>query len=390
MLASTLLSFSMAVSDGGWDQPPHRWQRNVDPGRDGGQRERPRPREGGAHARSWPLVNPRERPATMRIPLSVLDLAPITRGGAATDAIAASVALARRAEETGFQRVWYAEHHNMPSIASSATSVLIAHVGAHTSSIRLGAGGIMLPNHSPLTIAEQFGTPDAMSPGRIDLGLGRAPGSDQNTMYALRRDDRSADRFPQDVLELQAYLAGETRVPGVDAVPGNGSNVPLYILGSSMFGATLAAALGLPYAVASHFAPGMLEPAVAAYRQEFRPSAQLDRPYVIAGINAIAADTAEEARQQLEQIRRIREVGLFGRGRSFPDEEADLLLESPAGRHIEQMLTHSAVGTGAEVGEYLEKFAKQADPDELIVAFQSPTTQQRLRSVTLTAESLTD
>jgi luciferase family oxidoreductase group 1 len=324
----------------------------------------------------------------MRIPVSVLDLAPIAPGATATDAIAASVALAQRAEETGFGRVWYAEHHNMPSIASSATSVLIAHVGAHTSRIRLGAGGIMLPNHSPLTVAEQFGTLDAMYPGRIDLGLGRAPGSDQNTMYALRRDERSADRFPQDVLELQAYLAGETRVPGVDAVPGKGSNVPLYILGSSMFGATLAAALGLPFAFASHFAPAMLEPAVAAYRQEFRPSAQLAQPHVIAGVNAIAADTVEEAQEQLERIRRIRAVGLFGRGRSFTDEEADLLLESPAGRHIEQMLTHSAVGTGAQVAEYLEAFAKQADADELIVAFQSPTTEQRLRSVTLTAEAL--
>src|SRR3954462_4300202 len=324
----------------------------------------------------------------MRIPVSVLDLAPITPGGSATDAIAASVALARRAEEAGFQRVWYAEHHNMPSIASSATSVLIAHVGAHTSRIRLGAGGVMLPNHAPLTIAEQFGTLDAMYPGRIDLGLGRAPGSDQNTMYALRRDERSSDRFPQDVLELQAYLAGETRVAGVDAVPGKGSNLPLYILGSSMFGATLAAALGLPYAFASHFAPAMLEPAVAAYRQEFRPSEQLDRPYVIAGVNALAADTSEQAQEQLQLSRRFRAIALFGRGQSFTDEEADLLLESPAGRHIEQMLTHSAVGTGAEVGEYLEAFAKQADADELIVAFQSPTTKQRLHSVTLTGDAL--
>jgi len=324
----------------------------------------------------------------MRIPLSVLDLAPITPGGTATDAIAASVALARRAEESGFRRVWYAEHHNMPSIASSATSVLIAHVGAHTSSIRLGAGGIMLPNHSPLTIAEQFGTLDAMYPGRIDLGLGRAPGSDQNTMYALRRDERSSDRFPQDVLELQAYLAGETRVPGVDAVPGKGSNVPLYVLGSSMFGATLAAALGLPYAFASHFAPQMLEPAVAAYRAEFRPSAQLDRPYVIAGANVIAADTMADAQQQAERIRRIRAVGLFGRGRSFTDEEADLLLQSPAGRHIEQMMTYSGIGTPDVVRDFLEGFAKTADADELIVAFQSPTTEQRLRSVSLTAEAL--
>src|SRR3954468_20015709 len=166
----------------------------------------------------------------MRIPLSVLDLAPILRGETVGSSIAASVALAQAAEEHGYRRVWHAEHHNMPTIASSATSVLIAHVGAQTSSIRLGAGGVMLPNHSPLTIAEQFGTLEAMYPGRIDLGLGRAPGSDQNTMYALRRDPMSADSFPQDVLELQAYLAGQTRVAGVDAIPGKGSNVPLYIL----------------------------------------------------------------------------------------------------------------------------------------------------------------
>ncbi|MGY1808816.1 LLM class flavin-dependent oxidoreductase [Blastococcus sp. SYSU D00669] len=325
----------------------------------------------------------------MSIPLSVLDLAPIARGSTVGESIAASVALAQRAEETGWDRVWYAEHHNMPSIASSATSVLIAHVGAQTRSIRLGAGGVMLPNHAPLTIAEQFGTLEAVYPGRIDLGLGRAPGSDQNTMYALRRDERSADRFPQDVLELQAYLAGESRVPGVDAIPGKGSHVPLYILGSSMFGATLAAALGLPYAFASHFAPQMLEPAVAAYRSEFRPSAQLDRPYVIAGVNVLAADTTEDAQRQLAETRRVRAVGLFGRrDRSYTDEEADLLLQSPAGRHVEQMLTHSAVGTRDEVRDFLEGFAKQADADELIVAHQSPTVEQRLRSVTLTAEAM--
>src|SRR3712207_1714351 len=213
----------------------------------------------------------------MSIPLSVLDLAPISKAQTPGESIAASVALAQQAERSGYRRVWYAEHHNMPAIASSATSVLIAHVGAHTSAIRLGAGGVMLPNHSPLTIAEQFGTLEAVYPGRIDLGLGRAPGSDQNTMYALRRNPDSADRFPQDVLELQGCLTGETRVPGVDAVPGKGSDVPLYILGSSMFGATLAAALGLPYAFASHFAPAMLQPAVEAYRREVRPSAPLDR-----------------------------------------------------------------------------------------------------------------
>src|SRR6201996_7075966 len=194
----------------------------------------------------------------MRARLSILDLAPIARGQTASESFAASVALAQRAEELGYHRVWYAEHHNMPSIASSATSVLIAHIGAHTSTIRLGAGGIMLPNHAPLTIAEQFGTLEAMYPGRIDLGLGRAPGSDQTTFIALRRDPRAADTFPRDVVELQGYLGDESQVRGVDAVPGKGSHVPLYILGSSLFGAKLAAVLGLPYAFASHFAPAAL------------------------------------------------------------------------------------------------------------------------------------
>jgi luciferase family oxidoreductase group 1 len=328
----------------------------------------------------------------MRIPLSVLDLAPIARGETPRSSIAASVALAQRAEEHGYQRVWYAEHHNMPGIASSATSVLIAHVGAQTMSIRLGAGGVMLPNHAPLTIAEQFGTLEAMYPGRIDLGLGRAPGSDQNTMYALRRDPTSADGFPQDVLELQAYLAGETRVPGVDAIPGKGSNVPLYILGSSMFGATLAAALGLPYAFASHFAPQLLEPAVAAYRRDFRPSAQLEEPYVIAGVNVFAADTTETAHEQVQAARRGRAVGLFGRGQQVADADfdavADRLLAQGAAVHVDQMLTHTAAGTPGEVREYLDRFRKLADADELIVAHQAPTVEARLRSVSLVAEAL--
>jgi luciferase family oxidoreductase group 1 len=322
----------------------------------------------------------------MSVPLSILDLAPVNRGQAFGDSIAASVALAQRAEQAGYRRVWYAEHHNMPAIASSATSVLIAHVGAHTSTIRLGAGGVMLPNHSPLTIAEQFGTLEAMYPGRIDLGLGRAPGSDQQTQYALRRGPQAAERFPHDVLELQAYLAGESRVPGVDAIPGKGSKVPLYILGSSMFGATLAAALGLPYAFASHFAPQLLEPAVAAYRQEFRPSEQLDRPYVIAGVNVFAADTAEAARAQVQVARRARAVSLFGQRRPYTDEEADQLLVSGAGRHVDQMLTCAAVGTPADVRDYLEGFTKQADADELIVAHQAPSAEDRLRSVVLLAE----
>jgi luciferase family oxidoreductase group 1 len=230
-----------------------------------------------------------------QIPLSILDLAIIGTGETARDALDGTVTVARRAEERGYLRVWYAEHHNMDAIASSATSVLIAHVAAHTTSIRLGAGGVMLPNHAPLTIAEQFGTLETLHPGRIDLGLGRAPGSDQNTMRALRRDHRSADRFPHDVLELQGYLSDQTRVAGVDATPGKGTHVPLYILGSSLFGAQLAAALGLPYAFASHFSPEALREAVAVYRREFVPSAQLDRPYVIAGVNVLAADTDADA-----------------------------------------------------------------------------------------------
>src|ERR1700728_1061274 len=257
----------------------------------------------------------------MRVPLSILDLAPIARGQSAGDSFANSVALAQRAEELGYLRVWYAEHHNMASIASSPTSVVIAHIGAHTRTIRLGSGGVMLPNHAPLLIAEQFGTLAAMYPGRIDLGLGRAPGSDQNTMYALRRDPMSADTFPQDVAELQGYITGNTPVPGVDADPGKGSNVPLYILGSSLFGARLAAALGLPYAFASHFAPAALEAALDVYRREFRPSEQLGKPYAIAGVNVIAADTESTARELLQGIRRVRAISLYGRGQRGQNTE---------------------------------------------------------------------
>ena len=330
----------------------------------------------------------------MRIPLSILDLAPIARGQSASDSFANSVALAQRAEEQGYLRVWYAEHHNMASIASSATSVLIAHVGAHTRTIRLGAGGVMLPNHAPLLIAEQFGTLAAMYPGRIDLGLGRAPGSDQNTMYALRRDPSSADTFPQDVVELQGYLTGNTQVPGVDAVPGKGSDVPLYILGSSLFGASLAAVLGLPYAFASHFAPAALEPALAVYRREFQPSGQLEKPYAIAGVNVIAADTESAAREQLQGIRRLRASSLYQRGRrgqnteDLTDEQADQLLAAGIGEQVDQMLTYSAVGTPAQVSDYLDGFIRHTEADEVIVAHQAPTIEGRLRSVTLLADAM--
>jgi luciferase family oxidoreductase group 1 len=265
------------------------------------------------------------------VPLSILDLATIGKGQTVAESLAGSVAMAQKAEELGYRRVWYAEHHNMSAIASSATSVLIAHVAAHTNSIRLGAGGIMLPNHSPLTIAEQFGTLETLHPGRIDLGLGRAPGSDQNTMRALRRDHMSADSFPQDVLELQGYLTGPTRIQGVEATPGKGTNVPLYILGSSLFGAQLAARLGLPYAFASHFAPAALRDAVAIYRRDFQPSEQLSEPYVIAGVNVTAADTNAEAQAIHLAVKRARVALFFGGGREFTDDEADMVLDSPQG-----------------------------------------------------------
>jgi luciferase family oxidoreductase group 1 len=303
------------------------------------------------------------------------------------------VALAQQAEELGYERVWYAEHHNMPTIASSATSVLIAHIGAHTQRIRLGAGGVMLPNHAPLTIAEQFGTLAAMYPDRIDLGLGRAPGSDQNTMYALRRNPGSAEAFPQDVMELRGYLDGHSVVPGVDAVPGKGSRVPLYILGSSLFGARLAAALGLPYAFASHFAPAALDAALAAYRGEFQPSEQLDRPYVIAGINVIAADTLSAAESQLQDIRRRRAINLYGRqlgvrDLDMPDDQADQLLAAGAAAQVDEMLTYTALGTPGHVQDYLDGFRRRTEADELMVTHQAPTIEGRLRSVVLLGEAM--
>ncbi|HLR95573.1 MAG TPA: LLM class flavin-dependent oxidoreductase [Jiangellaceae bacterium] len=320
------------------------------------------------------------------VPISILDLAHVAKGATPRDSFDASVTLAKHAEEWGYRRIWYAEHHNMSTIASSATSVLIGHIAAHTDTIRLGSGGIMLPNHAPLTIAEQFGTLETLHPGRIDLGLGRAPGSDQNTVRALRRDMSSADSFPQDVQELQGFLGNQSVIPGVEATPGKGTYVPLYMLGSSLFGAKLAAALGLPYSFASHFAPNALEDAVATYRREFRPSAQLAEPYVIAGVNVFAADTNDVAQQQFRAVQRQRVTQLIGRGREFSDEEADTVLDSPSGQQILNMSKYSAAGTPDEVKSYLDEFIPHADADELIVACQGRTMEEWLRSFELLAD----
>ncbi len=324
----------------------------------------------------------------MTVPLSVLDLAPVSPTGTVRESLQASVVLAQAAERHGYRRVWYAEHHNMATIASSATAVLVAHVAAHTSTIRLGAGGVMLPNHSPLSVAEQFGTLAELHPGRIDLGLGRAPGSDQTTARAMRRDPRASDQFPEDVLELQGYLAGESLVPGVQAVPGAGTRVPLYVLGSSLFGAQLAAALGLPYAFASHFAPAALQQAVALYRAQFRPSAQLDAPYVLAAVNVVAAEDAEDARAQLAARRRSWVKGMLSRpgGPVLDDAQVDAFLRTPDGERLADMLRYSAVGTPEDVRLYLDDFARHADADELVLAFQSADLDDRLRSLRLTAE----
>ena len=321
----------------------------------------------------------------MTVPLSLLDLALIGPGETAAASFAASVTLAQRAERLGFRRVWYAEHHNMAGIASSATSVLIAHVAAHTERIRLGAGGVMLPNHAPLVIAEQFGTLESLHPGRIDLGLGRAPGSDQKTMRALRRDARSAERFPDDVRELQGYLGGDSLIPGIEAIPGKGTEVPLYILGSSLFGAQLAAAFGLPYAFASHFAPAALEQAVAVYRRDFRPSAQLEAPYVIAAVNVITAETSGEAQARFYEAKRRRVQLLFSGGRDLSEDEVDLLLDSPAGTQVEQMMRYSAIGTHDEVHDELRRFTDHARADELIIALADTDRRLGLRSLELLA-----
>jgi luciferase family oxidoreductase group 1 len=322
------------------------------------------------------------------IPLSILDLAPITEGGTATDSFRNSLDLAQHGERWGYHRFWLAEHHGMPGIASAATSVLMCHVANGTKTIRIGAGGIMLPNHSPLVIAEQFGTLESLFPGRIELGLGRAPGSDHTTARALRRNLASdADEFPQDVVELMDYFADSPRRQ-VRAVPGAGLNVPVWILGSSLFGAQLAAALGLPYAFASHFAPQMMMQAIELYRATFRPSAQLDKPYVMLGFNVFAADTDAEAHFRATSMQQAFINLRSGRPTQLkPPVEGYLDLLSPPERSmLDSVLSCSAIGSPDTVATQLKAFIERTGADELMVTSQIFDHAARLRSYEITAQ----
>ena len=321
------------------------------------------------------------------IPLSVLDLAPIVEGGDAAQSFRNSLDLARHVERLGYRRFWLAEHHNIPSVASAATSVLIAHVAGGTSTIRVGAGGIMLPNHSPLVIAEQFGTLASLFPGRIDLGLGRAPGSDQVTARALRRSPAAGDAFPQDVLELMAYFRPAEPGQAVRAIPGAGLDVPIWILGSSTFGAQLAAALGLPFAFASHFAPAMLEQALEIYHAQFRPSEQLASPYVMVAVNVFAAETEAKARWLFTSLQQA--FINLRRGRPGPLRppvdgfEATL---APFERAmIDDMLAYTAVGTGEQVRSGLERIVEHTGANELMIASQIHDHAARRASYEITA-----
>lgn len=325
----------------------------------------------------------------MAVKLAVLDLAPIVEGGDAARAFRNSVDLARHAERWGYVRYWVAEHHNMRGIASAATAVVIGHIAGGTSTIRVGAGGVMLPNHAPLVIAEQYGTLESLYPGRIDLGIGRAPGTDQMTAHALRRTlTGDIDDFPRDVMELRDYFAEPKPDRHVQAVPGAGLQVPLWILGSSLYGAQLAALLGLPYAFASHFAPAALDQALATYREHFVPSAQLAEPYSMAGFNVFAADTDDEARflrtssqQSFLQLR-------TGNPGPLPPPVADLEANlNPAERHLlGQISACSAVGAPDSVRKEMRAFVERTGVDEIIVSAHIYEHDARLRSYEIAAD----
>ncbi len=325
--------------------------------------------------------------------LSVLDLAPITKGSDAAQSFRNSVEIAQCAEKCGYHRYWLAEHHNIPGIASAATSVLLSHVGAHTNKIRLGSGGVMLPNHAPLVIAEQFGTLESLYPGRIDLGLGRAPGTDGLTAQALRRTlTGSVDSFPNDIVELQNYFRKPEQGQRLTAVPGAGLEIPLWILGSSLYGAELAAHLGLPYAFASHFAPTDLHAALKVYRQNFKPSEQLQKPYVMVAMNLQAADTMEEAELMVTSLMQgVLHLALGNPVRLPPPVEgfADQLgMQEKA--IISRFLTYSAVGNAESVRNKLLEFKADTNADEIILTAQIFDHAARLRAFEIAAEAMSD
>ena len=322
------------------------------------------------------------------IPFSILDLAPIAEGSNASQSFKNTLDLAQHGERWGYNRYWLAEHHGMPGIASAATAVLLGHVAGGTSTIRVGAGGIMLPNHSPLVIAEQFGTLEALYPGRIDLGLGRAPGSDQVTARALRRNlESDSDAFPQDVLELQDYMSDAPR-QRVLAVPGKGAKVPLWILGSSTFGAQLAAHMGLPFAFASHFAPQMMMQAISIYRGNFQPSAQLAKPHVMLGFNVFAADTDEEARFRATSMQQAFVNLRTGKpSRLQPPQKGYLEALGPQERAmLDSVLSCSAIGSPETVSRQLQEFITRTGADELMITSQIFDHAHRLRSYEITSE----
>ena len=321
--------------------------------------------------------------------LSVLDLSPIVEGSNASQSLANSLDLARHAERLGYRRYWLAEHHNMPGIASAATSVVIAHVAGGTTTIRVGAGGIMLPNHSPLVIAEQFGTLNALHPGRIDLGLGRAPGTDMGTARALRRNlEAGADSFPQDVVELMGYFQPAEDGQRIRAVPGEGEQVPIWILGSSLYGAQLAAMLGLPYAFASHFAPAELDHALEIYRSRFQPSKQLDKPYVMLGLNVFAAPSDAEARLLFTSLQQAFVNLRTGRpGRLPPPVDGyERDLDPMARTMLGQALSCAVVGAPETVRQGIEAFVQRTGADELMVTAQIFDHAARVRSFEILAD----
>jgi luciferase family oxidoreductase group 1 len=325
--------------------------------------------------------------------LSVLDLSPVPEGGDAAGSLRNTLDLARHAERLGYNRYWLAEHHGMPGIASAATAVVIAHVAAGTSTIRVGAGGIMLPNHAPLVIAEQFGTLAALHPGRIDLGLGRAPGTDMATARALRRTlESDPNGFPRDVVELMGYFRPAEPGQRIRAVPGEGLDVPVWILGSSLFGAQLAAMLGLPYAFASHFAPGDMERAVELYRQEFRPSEQLDRPYVMLGLNVFAAETDDEAQLLFTSLKQAFVNLRSGHPGKLPAPKAgfDADLDPMAAAMLAQALSCSVVGSPETVRRGVAAFAESTGADEFMVTAQIHDHAKRVRSFEILAEAASD